>query len=102
MPKGSPKSLFSLQITEVNPKLSIHTHTQEEIYDITPSGNNKFFTIQHLIGSVPYTAFGNDQNDFLMLENAQTAVFLGDKESFSQADYYISTDEVAELLTQIL
>lgn len=85
-------------LSEINSDLSIHQHKQEDIFDITPPNNNKFNTLQKLIGNKPYIAFGNDQNDFLMLDHAKVSVFLGERQDYTNADFYLKTKEIANFL----
>lgn len=80
--------------------LNVHQHKQEDIYDITPPNNNKYATLQKIIPNQPYIAFGNDQNDFLMLDHSQTAIFLGEKQDYPQADFYLTTKEIADFLVR--
>ena len=44
--------------------------------------------IHHFVKSRNYIAFGNDQNDFLMLDNAELSIFIGDKAVYGKANYY--------------
>lgn len=82
----------------IDTQFSVHQHKQEDIFDITPPNNNKYATLQKLLGDQPYLAFGNDENDFLMLRHAEQSIFLGDKTDFENADFYLTTAEVAEFL----
>ncbi|WP_439328244.1 HAD-IIB family hydrolase [Lonepinella sp. BR2357] len=78
--------------------ISFHIHKKECFFDITPKGNNKYHTLKQLIGEQDYVAFGNDFNDFLMLQHAKTSVYLGEKSEF-HADYYVDdVDLVAEFI----
>jgi Predicted hydrolases of the HAD superfamily len=81
--------------------VSVHTHRSDGFYDITPQGNNKYRALSELIGSEKYTAFGNDQNDFIMLNNAEIAVFIGEEKDFPHATYYIEIDDIPELIAQL-
>lgn len=78
--------------------VSVHTHRHDNFYDFTAQGNNKYRTLSTLIGTDKYIAFGNDQNDFLMLEKAEIAVFIGDQHDFKHATYYASTEDIPTLL----
>ncbi|WP_386687701.1 HAD-IIB family hydrolase [Lonepinella sp. MS14437] len=80
--------------------ISFHIHKKEHFFDITPQGNNKYHTLKQLIGNQDYVVFGNDFNDFLMLEQAKLSVYLGDKQEF-QADYYLDdVDLVGKFINQ--
>lgn len=89
------------QFQTLNPKnLTIHRHKSEQFFDITPANNNKYYTISQLIGKQPYISFGNDENDFLTLDHAEIAVFVGDNKDYLQADYYIQPHDLITLLKQ--
>lgn len=77
--------------------ISIHIHSKENFFDITCAGNNKYHTIRK-ITEAKYTAFGNDKNDFLMLENAEKAIFVGSKAEFAHADIYLTFDAVMDFI----
>ncbi|MDF7676037.1 HAD hydrolase family protein [Neisseriaceae bacterium ESL0693] len=81
--------------------VSIHTHRSDGFYDFTPQGNNKYQTLSKLIGKEKYIAFGNDQNDFIMLRKAEISVFVGEKENFKEASYYVSMDYIPTLINHI-
>ncbi|WP_424405012.1 HAD-IIB family hydrolase [Pasteurella sp. PK-2025] len=81
--------------------ISLHIHKGENFFDITPQGNNKYRTLNTLLGKQQYIAFGNDQNDFLMLDNAETAVFVGDANTYPTADYYTMVDKVLEVIQSV-
>lgn len=74
--------------------VSMHAHRSDELYDFTPQGTNKHRILSELIGSEKYVAFGNDQNDFIMLREAEISVFIGDREDFRNAIHYASMDYI--------
>nr|WP_314740051.1 HAD-IIB family hydrolase [uncultured Haemophilus sp.] len=82
----------------VDTQFSVHQHKQEDIFDITPPNNNKYATLQKLVGKQPYIAFGNDENDFLMLRHAEQSIFLEDKADFENADFYLNIANMAMFL----
>lgn len=81
--------------------VSIHTHRSDRFYDLTPKGNNKYRTLSKLIGKEKYIAFGNDQNDFIMLREAEVSVFIGEREDFKEATYYASMNYILTLINHI-
>lgn len=81
--------------------VSIHTHSSDRFYDLTPQGNNKYRTLSKLIGKEKYIAFGNDQNDFIMLRKAEISVFVGEKQNFKEATYYVSMENIPALINEI-
>lgn len=88
-------------LSVINAHLAVHFHKSEAFYDITVQGNNKFNTIRKLIGDEPYVAFGNDQNDFLMLDHAAISVFVGTPDTYSRADYYVDTVNIESILDRL-
>lgn len=84
-----------------NESISVHIHRSDGFYDFTPLGNNKYQTLSEIIGHNKYIAFGNDQNDFIMLHKAEISVFIGGREDFSGATYYISMDYIPTLLDHL-
>ncbi|RJL47375.1 HAD hydrolase family protein [Pectobacterium carotovorum] len=77
--------------------VSIHTH-KDGFYDITPSGNNKYTTLINLIGEGKYTAFGNDLNDYLVLDNAEISVFIGSRDAYQSATYYATMEYIPTII----
>ncbi|CAJ1181752.1 hydrolase [Companilactobacillus crustorum] len=79
----------------------------ERTVDITAKDINKFFTLDKL-GIENYIAFGNDRNDFEMLQSAQTSVWIESKKnlkSYSKnADIVCqpNSEAVAELIRSFL
>lgn len=60
--------------------LSLINHSNELHIDITAQHINKFTAIEYILGSNPvYTAFGNDHNDIIMLNNAESGYFVNNK-----------------------
>lgn len=84
-----------------NDGVSIHAHRNDGFYDFTPQGNNKYRTLSELIAGQKYVAFGNDQNDFIMLRNADISVFIGEREDFNGARYYVSMEYIPTLLNHL-
>lgn len=84
-----------------NDDVSVHTHRSDRFYDLTPKGNNKYRTLSELIGKEKYIAFGNDQNDFIMLREAEISVFIGEREDFKGATYYASINYILTLIDHI-
>lgn len=64
------------KLQEMN--VALVTHLSENAIDITAKGINKFSTLRNVIGNQAYIAFGNDQNDIQLLENAATAYAVGE------------------------
>jgi len=46
-------------------------------------------------------AFGNDANDFLMLDHAQVSVFVGEASVYGNADYYCAIEEMPTMIEGI-
>lgn len=80
---------------------SLHYHEKEGFYDLTPPNTNKYYSLSRFVESQAYVALGNDQNDFIMLDHAQTAIFMGDKAVYPHADGYAAVDDVLLVLKQL-
>lgn len=81
--------------------VSVHTHRSDGFCDFTPQGNNKYRTLSELTGDEKYVAFGNDQNDFIMLREAEISIFVGKREDFKEATYYTSMTDIPGLIDHI-
>lgn len=84
-----------------NYDVSVHMHRNDGFYDITPKGINKHRTLSELIGGEKYIAFGNDQNDFIMLREADVSVFIGGEDGYRGATYYSSMENIPTLINEI-
>ncbi|QTF10104.1 HAD-IIB family hydrolase [Brenneria izadpanahii] len=83
-------------------KFNIHHHKSDNLFDITPQKENKYLALARLgLDFNKVVAFGNDANDFAMLDNAQTSVFIGSASDYPNADYYCTTDNIPSLLQQL-
>lgn len=83
-------------------KHSFNYHRHDDLFDITPQLENKYLSLCALGLDFKETiAFGNDANDFAMLENAKISVFVGPEEIFAKATYYSSIDNIEHLIRSI-
>lgn len=81
----------------------IHRHQKEGILDISPYGITKEAGLKQL-GILPgtYIAFGNDQNDWRMLEEAKISVCVGGNEEVRKyATYRCGEQQVAHTMRQL-
>ena len=81
----------------------IHRHQKEGILDISPCGITKEAGLKQL-GILPgtYIAFGNDQNDCRMLEEAKISVCVGGNEEVRKyATYGCNEQQVAHMMRQL-
>lgn len=81
----------------------IHRHQKEGILDISPSGVTKEAGLKQL-GIMPgtYIAFGNDQNDCRMLEEAKMSVCVGKNEEVRKyATHGCNEQQVAHMIRQL-
>lgn len=89
------------KISSIN-KLSINFHKRDSFFDITSSDCDKKKALNEIgVDMKICTAFGNDSNDFDMLESAGKSVFVGRQEDFSKADCYISENEVSTMIRRL-
>ena len=78
-------------------------HKQDDFFDITPQDNNKYSSLLgYGIDFSSAVAFGNDANDFLMLDNAAVSVYIGSNPVYTDATYYCEMDEIPKILKKIL
>ena len=77
-------------------------HQKDRFYDLTPNQSNKYIALsEHGIDFSSVAAFGNDANDFMMLDHAQVAVFVGEESIFGNADYYCTIEEMPTVIEGI-
>lgn len=86
-----------------NLKCSLHTHTHDNIFDLTPIKTNKAEALDKLGVEFENTlAIGNDYNDFNMLDNSKISVFVGEASSYDKASYRCSFDGVLDVVADII
>ncbi|MBQ0139921.1 MAG: HAD-IIB family hydrolase [Kurthia sp.] len=72
----------------------IHVHGEEGILDISPSGVHKATGLMRLgIEPGTYIAFGNDENDFHMLQQAKVAVCVGTNDKLQKIAHHICDEQ---------
>lgn len=103
--------LTSNSMDELAEKLSklnvyVNKHSNENVLDISPSGINKWSALKTLgIKENTYIAFGNDENDISMFENALHTVMIGYHEQlapFAKETISLSGDYEQEITEKIL
>lgn len=83
-------------------RFNLYHHKSDNLFDITPQKENKYQALLKLgIDVSASVVFGNDANDFAMLDHAHTSVFAGDADDYPQASYYCRTAELPALLAQL-
>lgn len=81
---------------------NLHHHRDDNIFDITPQVENKYLSLRSLDIDFDNTiAFGNDANDFAVLDHAKISVFVGEATHYPAATYYSETDLIPSLLDEI-
>ena len=77
-------------------------HKKDDFFDVTPKDNNKYASLlEYGIDFSSAIAFGNDANDFLMLDNASISVYIGSNPIYTDANYYCEIEEIPETLKRI-
>ncbi len=77
-------------------------HQKDRFYDLMPSQSDKYLSLsRHGIDFSSVAAFGNDTNDFLMLDHAQVSVFVGEASVYERADYYCAIEEMPAMIEGI-
>ncbi|MGF1740982.1 Cof-type HAD-IIB family hydrolase [Vibrio profundum] len=84
-------------------QFSVHPHSSENMFDLTPNDTNKAKALSKLDVDFNRTvAVGNDHNDFSMLDSSRVAVFVEGRSVYRNADHLCSFDEVIPLVRDIL
>jgi len=77
-------------------------HQKDRFYDLIPNRSDKYLSLsRHGIDFSSVAAFGNDANDFLMLDHAQVSVFVGKASIYGDADYYCAIEEMPAMIEGI-
>ncbi|MEK3889657.1 HAD-IIB family hydrolase [Bacillus sp. FSL K6-3431] len=83
----------------------VHSHGNERVLDISPSGIDKWSGLQKLgVQEGEYIAFGNDANDITMFQHAMYSIMIGESQQlapYSSEQLSISED-IENLLVQKL
>lgn len=75
-------------------------YKSEDIYDISPLGINKVRGLRQL-NIHEFIAFGNDQNDVCLFEQAAFSVCVGMQDAHAFADIVITQEEVAATIEKV-
>lgn len=75
-------------------------YKSEDIYDISPLGINKIRGLQQF-HIEQFVAFGNDQNDVCLFEQAAFSVCVGKQDAHAYADVIITQQEVAVMIEKL-
>jgi Cof subfamily protein (haloacid dehalogenase superfamily) len=74
--ESNDNELLEEKLSKLN--ITIHKHGDENVFDLSPSGIDKWSALQQLgVQRGNYIAFGNDANDRTMFENAVHTVMIG-------------------------
>lgn len=89
-----------LKFIEVNKyNFSINYHKNDHFFDITPKSENKYSTLAAVgIEFEKSVVFGNDSNDFQMLDHAKFSVFVGSSRDYKNASLYCNINEIVEFI----
>ncbi len=77
----SANNLDALQQELQQHNFNVYFHQTEGALDISPDQTNKFLALQNLdnpVSAQNYTAFGNDNNDLMLLKHAHTRYQVGE------------------------
>ena len=82
---------------------SLNNHTKDNLFDITPNKNNKYIALKEsCIDMDSSICFGNDENDFQMLENAKHSIFVSGENTFDKATMNIPFEKVHKVIESFL
>lgn len=83
----------------------IHSHGNERVLDISPSGINKWSGLQKLgVQEGEYIAFGNDANDITMFQHAMYSIMIGESQQLApySSEQMLLSEDIENLLVQRL
>lgn len=92
-PAGVKEAIGHLPIT-------IFEHANEQLLDITPASITKVAGLRRL-GIEQFVAFGNDNNDVSMFQEATYSVCVGEHEAGRFADVRVARVEVSEMIVHL-
>lgn len=82
-------------------RFNVHHHRHDNIFDITPQRENKYLALKMLgVDFNRSIVFGNDENDFEMLNNAGISIFAGEPKDYIGASHYCKTEYLPALLQE--
>ena len=82
---------------------NLNNHTKDNFFDITPNQNNKYIALLECGINVSESyCFGNDENDFKMLENAKVSVFVSSESTFDKATINTTFNNVHNIIEQLI
>ncbi|AIT09548.1 hypothetical protein LO80_05935 [Candidatus Francisella endociliophora] len=85
-----------------NEKFNLNKHTKDSLFDITPNHNNKYIALKECgLNMQESICFGNDHNDFMMLDNAHISVFVGGENTYNDADIYTDFNGVHNVIKEL-
>lgn len=83
-------------------RFNVHHHKYDNVFDITPQKEDKYLALKRLgIDFCTAIAFGNDENDHTMLDNAKISIYLGDLLEYPRATYYCDIKDIPKFLDTI-
>lgn len=94
------------EVTELfssfNENFNLNKHTKDNLFDITPNRNNKYIALKECgLNMDESICFGNDHNDFMMLDNAYISVFVGGENTYNNANIYTDFDGVHSVIRKL-
>ncbi|MDE9492049.1 HAD family hydrolase [Xenorhabdus bovienii] len=83
-------------------KYNINHHKADNLFDITPQSENKYQSLCKLgVDFNNSIVFGNDENDYAMLDNAKVSVFIGATKDYPNANFYCRTEYIPSILDEV-
>ena len=84
-------------------EFSLNKHTKDDCFDITPNHNNKYIALKECGLDIQESiCFGNDHNDYMMLDKSKISIFVGKKEIYANADIYTDFNGVHKVIEELL
>lgn len=77
-------------------------HKKDDFFDLTPQKDDKYLSLsEYGIDFSSVISFGNDSNDFTMLDNSFISVFIGSDTIYENASYYCEMKDIPKILKRI-
>jgi hypothetical protein len=97
------KNTFINFLKMTNLAYNLNNHTKDNFFDITPNKNNKYIALLECGINVSKSyCFGNDENDFKMLENAKVSIFVSGENTFDKATINTTFANVHNIIEQLI
>ncbi|MEQ1966814.1 DUF455 family protein [Xenorhabdus nematophila] len=100
---GSFREKFDSFLSKNKYYFNVNYHKADDCFDITPQKEDKYLALRKIGVDFSNTiSFGNDANDYVVLDNSRVSVFVGSMSDYPDATYYCRTEYIPTLLPAII